>query len=175
MKILSKKKALVELKKLKNNFREIIKENYEFKAKDCSKCNQTCCLDAKFVNVHITKLEAILIHDHLREKYPQEKAKQINEKVKEVIERFDIARNMENSSHTFPCPFFEQGSGCLIHEVKPIACIQHACYEKSEDLPPEKLQAEIERKIERLNERTYGKPSRWFPLPIWIALTKEEG
>ena len=30
----------------------------------------------------------------------------------------------------------------------------------------------LENKIEKLNERTYGKISNWLPLPIWIDLLK---
>jgi hypothetical protein len=56
----------------------------------------------------------------------------------------------------------------LIHEVKPIPCIQHACYERAEDLPPDELQTAAEKKVERLNEQTYKQFADWLPLPIQI-------
>jgi hypothetical protein len=36
------------------------------------------------------------------------------------------------------------------------------------DLPPEKLQETIENKIEKLNEKTYGRIPNWLLLPVWI-------
>lgn len=172
MKLLSEKKALEELKELKKEFRKIIKQNYEFRAKDCKKCTNECCLDAKFVNVHITKLEAVLMHKHLS-KYKPERISEIKQRISRTIKEFGLTQDTETSGKTFACPLFEHRLGCLVHEVKPIACIQHACYQKHEDLPPDSLQIEFERKIERLNEKTYGKPTNWLPLPIWLDLTKD--
>ena len=61
MKTLSEKQALIKLRELKNDLRANIKQNYEHRAKDCGTCETkgACCLDAHFVNVHITKLEAV--------------------------------------------------------------------------------------------------------------------
>ena len=64
---------------------------------------------------------------------------------------------------------FEKGTGCLVHERgKPLPCIAHACYENKEDLPPGELVAEKEGLVEKLNELTYRKKTRWLPLPIAI-------
>lgn len=168
MRYVSERKALEQLAVLKSKFRNIIKDKYEFRAKDCKNCSAECCLDANFVNVHITKLEAILIVKYLEKKLDKEKLEQLKKHVEQTVIRYRLDSDAETSSKTFACPFFEKTVGCLIHEIKPLACIQHACYEKREHLPPEDLQAEFERGIEHLNEKTYGKPATWLPLPTWI-------
>jgi Fe-S-cluster containining protein len=169
MKTLSEKQALLKLRELKNNFRAEIKQNYEHRAKDCGTCETkgACCLDAHFVNVHITKLEAVLIQAELAKLAP-EKQKEIYKQIAETIEKYNLSDEGDTFSQTFACPLFEQNVGCLIHEVKPIPCIQHACYERAEDLPPDELQTAAAQKIERLNEQTYKNFPRWLPLPVQI-------
>jgi len=171
MKLLSEKQALIKLRKFKNDFRESIKQNYEHRAKDCGTCETmgACCLDAHFVNVHITRLEAVLIRAEL-EKLPPEKQKEIAGRIAETIEKYNLSSEGDTFTKTFACPLFEKGTGCLVHSVKPIPCIQHACYERKEDLPPDELQSQAEEKIERLNQQTYKKFPQWLPLPIWLDL-----
>jgi Fe-S-cluster containining protein len=169
MKTLSEKQALIKLQTLKNNFRNEIKQNYEHRAKDCGTCETkgACCLDAHFVNVHITRLEAVLIREELG-KFSPTKQNEIYERITQTIEKYDLNSEGDTFAKTFACPLFEQNVGCLIHEVKPIPCIQHACYARAEDLPPDALQTEAGQKIERLNEQTYKQFSRWLPLPVQI-------
>ena len=169
MKTLSEKQALIKLRELKNDFRARIKQNYEHRAKDCRTCETkgACCLDAHFVNVHITKLEAVLINEKLA-KLSLEKQKEVYNRINETIDKYNLSDEGDTFSKTFECPLFEQNVGCLIHEVKPIPCIQHACYERAEDLPPDELQTAAEQKIERLNEQTYKRIPRWLPLPVQI-------
>lgn len=175
MKPLSEKQALMKLQKLKDNFRDFIKQNYEHRAKSCETCDTkgVCCLDAHFVNVHITKLEAVLITEELR-KLPAEKQKKIYKRIAETIEKYNLSSEGDTFQKTFACPLFEKNVGCLIHSVKPIPCIAHACYERKEDLPPDQFQTEAETKIEYLNEKTYKKFPRWLPLPIYLNLTKSD-
>ena len=72
-------------------------------------------------------------------------------------------------AQTYACPLFEKGTGCLVHhEGKPLPCIQHACYDNKEDLPPDEILAEHEGLVERLNRRTYPEPAAWLPLPLFI-------
>jgi hypothetical protein len=170
MKPLSEKQALLKLRAVKNDFRAIVKQNYEHRAKDCGACETpgACCLDAHFVNVHITRLEAVLIGEELR-KFPVEKQKKIYRQIAEAIEKYDLTSAGETFQKTFACPLFEKGTGCLIHSVKPVPCIAHACYERKEDLPPDELQCETEEKIERLNTQTYKKFPRWLPLPLYLS------
>jgi hypothetical protein len=164
MKVLSEKEALARLDKIKRAYRTRIQTDYEIKAKDCGTCETrgACCLDAHFVNVHITRLEAVAIRQVV-DGLDEEKHAKINEKIAQTIEKY----NLEDAGNTFACPLFEKETGCLVHAVKPVPCIQHACYDFREDLPPDELQAEIEQKIERLNRQTYG-DSKWLPLPIYL-------
>src|SRR6476620_7964185 len=163
MKLLSEKQALIKLRAVKNDLRRYIKQNYEHRAKDCGTCETkgACCLDAHFVNVHITHLEAVLIGAEL-EKFPPEKQKEIYGRIYKTIEKYELSADGDTFSKTFACPLFEKGVGCLVHSVKPVPCIQHACYERREDLPPDSIQTDAEEKIERLNEQTYKKRPRWL-------------
>ena len=169
MKTLSEKQALLKLGKLKTDFQDFIRENYEHRAKDCQTCpvQGACCTDAHFVNVHITRLEAVAVREALR-KFDAAKQKEIYRRNAETIEKYDLKASGDTFAQTFACPLFEKGTGCLIHrEGKPVPCIQHACYERQEDLPPDELQEAAEQKIERLNRQTY-KQSKWLPLPLWL-------
>ncbi len=170
MKTLTEKQALEKLKKLKDDYQELIKTTYEPKAKDCLTCETkgACCLDAHFVNVHITRLEAVAIKNAL-EKLPEKHQREIYERNEKTIKKYNLKSSGETFSQTFACPLFEKEIGCLVHESgKPAPCIQHACYENKEDLPPDELQTNVETRIERLNKRTYGNAWNWLPLPIWL-------
>lgn len=163
------------LKIIKTAYRNIIQTTYESKAKNCLTCETqgACCTDAHFVNVHITRLEAVAINKSL-ENLSSEKQREIFERVTETIEKYNLKSEGGTFEKTFSCPLFEKGTGCLAHSVKPIPCIQHACYERREDLPPDKLQTETEEKIESLNKKTYGKNLLWLPLPVWINSLKQD-
>ena len=174
MKTLSEKQALIKLRELKNDFRGEIKQNYEHRAKDCGTCETkgACCTDAHFVNVHITRLEAVLINEELK-KLTSEKQTEIYNRIAETVEKYELTADGDTFAKTFACPLFEQNTGCLMHEIKPIPCIAHACYERAKDLPPDELQSATEEKIERLNEQTYKKFSRWLPLPVLLNQNRE--
>jgi hypothetical protein len=174
MKMLAETKALEKLKSLKTAYKKRISDDYEHRAKSCLTCETKglCCLDEHFVNVHITKLEAVLIKKELQ-KFPAEKQTGIFERVENAIEKYDLELEGDTFKKTFACPLFEKEIGCLIHEVKPVPCIQHACYKRREDLPPDELQTETEEKIERLNEQTYRKSAHWLPLPVALSRNKK--
>ncbi|HXG83774.1 MAG TPA: hypothetical protein VNI84_07085 [Pyrinomonadaceae bacterium] len=172
MKKLSEKNALSELEKLKTEYRSFIKINYEYKAASCATCptKGACCLDTHFVNVHITKLEAVAIGKTL-ENLSREKQGEIYERATETVKKYDLKGRGDTFEKTFACPLFEKGVGCLVHSTgKPAPCISHACYENKEDLPPEYLQERIETSIEKLNKRVYGNGLNLLPLPVWIEL-----
>jgi hypothetical protein len=176
MKTVSEKQALVKLHRLKTAFQNHIRENHEFKAKSCLTCETkgACCTDAHFVNVHITRLEAVAIRNELK-KLPIEKQNEIDERIERTVERYDLNATGDTFRTTFACPLFEKEIGCLVHfSGKPAACIQHACYENEADLPPDELQNEIESEIERLNERTYRRFPKWLPLPVFLNSTNQE-
>lgn len=169
MKMLAETKALEKLRSLKAEYKKRIRENFEHRAKSCLTCptQGACCQDEHFVNVHITKLEAVLIFREL-EKLSAEKRTTIFDRIENAVERYDLKSEGDTFQKTFACPLFEKETGCLIHAVKPVPCIQHACYERKEDLPPDELQSETEEKIERLEGRTYRKNALWLPLPVWL-------
>jgi hypothetical protein len=171
MKPISEKQALAKLRNLKNDFRAFIRENFEHRAKSCATCETkgACCLDAHFVNVHVTRLEAVLIREELAA-LPAEKRKQIDGRISDALEKYELTADGDTFAKTFACPLFEPGAGCLVHSVKPVPCIAHACYEVWADLPPDEFQTRAEEKIERLNERTYKTLPRWLPLPVFLEL-----
>ena len=172
MKRLSETKALIELQKLKDDYREFIKTNYEHNAKSCLTCDTkgVCCLDAHFVNVRITKLEAVAIRRTLKN-LSVEKQREIYKRAADAIEKYQLNSVDDIFEKTFACPLFEKGSGCLVHfQGKPAPCISHACYENADNLPPEKFQTEVENRIEKLNKRTYGNAFSQLPLPVWLDL-----
>ncbi len=172
MKMLPETKALDELHKLKTAYHSFIKTNYEHRAADCEICptKGACCLDAHFVNVHITKLEAAAIRKTLG-KLDEKKQLENYRRAKEAVENYDLKTSGDTFQKTFACPLFEKGRGCLVHlEGKPAPCISHACYESEADLPPDNLQTKIENQIERLNKRTYGGSLNYLPLPVWLDL-----
>lgn len=170
MKLISEKQAIEKLHRLKTGFAERVTNEFENKAKSCLTCQTqgACCLDAHFVNVHITRLEATAIRRVLG-RFSDEKRAEIFGRIDVTIEEYGLTADGDTFAKTYACPLFEKGTGCLVHrEGKPLPCIQHACYENKNDLPSDELLAEQEGRVEKLNRLTYGKPAQWFPLPIAI-------
>lgn len=171
MKRLSERQALARLQKQKDEYRESIHATYEHKAKSCLTCETrgACCLDAHFVNVHITRLEAKAIGEALAVQ-PAGRQAEVYRRVEDTVEKYGLSAEGDTFARTFACPLFEKGTGCLVHaKGKPLPCIQHACYENKADLPPDELLEEQERLVERLNKRVYGGEPVWLPLPVWLA------
>ena len=170
MKTISQTKALLRLKELKDDFKSHISDTFEHRAKSCLTCETqgACCLDAHFVNVHISRLEAVAIRQRIAA-FPEKMQAEINARVEAAIDKYSLNADGDTFAQTFACPLFEKGIGCLVHtQGKPLACITHACYENKKDLPPSHLQAEQEGYVDDLNTRTYGRPQPWLPLPLAI-------
>lgn len=170
MKRISETDAIQRLGKLKMSYAARMRDEFEHRAKPCSSCEKpgACCMDAHFVNVHITRIEAAAIKKRLN-KLPATRQQVIRERIHRVIKSCGLADAAETSSITYACPLFENGFGCLVHgAAKPLPCISHACYERKEDLPPDALQTEQEKLVEMLDMRTYGARTQWLPLPIAI-------
>ena len=175
IRLLSERKALDRLKKLKSDLRTEVTGKYEHRAKSCLTCETqgACCLDAHFVNVHISRLEAAAIRQTLS-RLSEQKQLELNGRIDAAISKYSLTNEDDTYAQTFACPLFEKGIGCLVHEQgKPVACITHACYDNKADLPPAELQAEHERLVDDLNTRTYGRPQPWLPLPIALAAEKK--
>ena len=174
MRPLSRTKALIRLRKLKDEFRQHVSNNYEHRAKSCDICETkgACCLDAHFVNVRISALEAEAIGNVIRSLSPVKRAG-FEVRLQEEMQRFNIAQG-DLPATTYACPLFDSAAGCLVHEeAKPLACIAHACYENETDRPPEHLLAEQEFSVEKLNVRVSGRSKPWLPIPIAIRETLE--
>lgn len=171
MKLLSESKGITIANQLKADYAAEIRESFEHKAKSCAACATpgACCLDAHFVNVHITRLEAVAIRNVLDE-LPAGKREEIYERVGEAVVKYGLSDEGDTFEQKFACPLFEKGIGCLIHDQgKPLPCIQHACYENLQDLPPDELMECRVAAVERLNRRCYAEPARWLPLPVWLS------
>lgn len=147
-----------------------IRAEYEPNAKSCETCETKgiCCLDAHFVNVHITRLEAAAIKQVLAEMESSVRTR-VEKRIADSIVRYGLDAEGDTTMRTFACPLYESGAGCLVHnKCKPAPCIVHACYENKADLPPEEMLATQMDAVEKLNERTYGERAVWLPLPSAI-------
>ena len=171
--------ALAQLQRIKSAYQSFIKLNYEHGAEDCRTCptRGVCCTDAHFVNVHITRLEAVAVRETLRRtpRLTDAGRRAVYLRAKDAVERFSLRASGDTFTQTFSCPLYEPSVGCLVHaRAKPAPCIQHACYENWEDLPPASLQTRAEHRIEQLNVEIYGAAWAWLPLPLWLSLIDPE-
>lgn len=170
MKYLSEKKALQRLAEIKTDLKEHVSD-YERLAKSCATCETqgACCLDAHFVNVRISRLEAIAIEQALAG-VGTERRNEVERRIADAIARYQLTAEGDAFEQKFACPLFEKGTGCLVHHHgKPAACIVHACYEREADLPPDELLHGAEQSIDALNARTYGRSQPWLPLPLALS------
>lgn len=167
MKYLSQAKALGRLAQIKQTLRQAVAK-YEARAKSCTTCETpgACCLDAHFVNVHISRLEAVAI-DRTLDRLPDVHRTAVEKRIDDTISRHGLTDSGDTYSQKYACPLFENGVGCLVHnDGKPSACIVHACYESNNDLPPDELHQQAELAIDLLNARTYGREHRWLSIPL---------
>jgi hypothetical protein len=175
MRKLTEAEAVAKLKQGKAAFQTHIKFNFEHRALDCRVCPTpgVCCTDAHFVNVHITRLEAVAIRETL-ERTPRltfEERHAVYRRAREAVKLYGLSVADDTFAQTFACPLFVKGTGCLVHQrAKPAPCVQHACYENWSDVPPQDLQWREERRIEQLNGEVYGAAWDWLPLPVWLTL-----
>ncbi len=171
---LSENRALKLLEEVREEFRATIRDRYEIRAKSCVECDSpgACCRDAHFVNIRISRLEAVAIRNAL-EPLDEDHRATVYQRIGEAIERFGLDRDGDETTKTFACPLYERHAGCLVHNMaKPLPCIYHACYENKEDLPPDELLEKAELAVERLNQRVYGRQQTLLPLPVAIRNTR---
>jgi len=170
MKTLSESAGLERLGEIRERFRRQVSDGYEHNALPCSECSTpgACCLDAHFVNVRISRLEAVAIKRKLQS-LSAEKYAAVVERIADVIRDFRLDAGPDADQKTYACPLYERRSGCLVHDGgKPLPCIHHACYESENDLPPNELLSNAELAVERLNRRVYGRSLPLLPLPVAI-------
>ena len=140
---------------------------YERMALACSNCSTpgACCLDEHFVNVRISRLEGVAICKALDE-LGDGRREEVLRRINDAIDGYGLSADADK---TYACPLYDRTVGCLVHETtKPLPCINHACYERKEDLPPDDLLDDAELTVERLNRRVYGSAQALLPLPIAI-------
>lgn len=171
--------ALAQLQRVKSSYRSFVKLNYEHAATDCRTCpaRGVCCTDAHFVNVQITRLEAVAIRETLARtpRLSDAARRAVYTRAAEAVRRFNLSAAGDTFNQTFSCPLYEPSAGCLVHHrAKPAPCIQHACYENWEDLPPASLQSRSEHRVEQLNTKIYGAAWAWLPVPLWLTLVDPE-
>ncbi|MEO7539069.1 MAG: hypothetical protein ABIV21_03515 [Pyrinomonadaceae bacterium] len=167
MRLISEQKAIERLRALKDDLKARIASGYEQRAKDCLTCETqgACCLDAHFVNVRISKLDSVAIRRVLDGLEPQHR-ESVYERISSTVERFGLT---DEGAESYACPLFERGTGCLAHnDAKPAPCITHACYERAEDLPPDRILATAEQAIDSLNKQAYGMARPGLPIPLAI-------
>ncbi len=179
MRKLSEAEALATLQREKAALQSHIKLNFEPRARDCAVCPTpgVCCTDAHFVNVHITRLEAVAIRETLARtpRLTVNERRAVYVRARAAVERYGLRAAGDTYAQTYSCPLFAPGVGCLVHRrAKPAPCIQHACYDQWEDVPPLSLQWRTERHVEQLNAEVYGAAWAWLPTPLWLTLVDPE-
>jgi hypothetical protein len=172
---LEEAEALARLQRVKSSYQTHIKLNYEHAATACRTCpvRGVCCTDEHFVNVHITRLEAVAVRETLRRspRLTEEAERAVYRRAREAVRRYDLRASGDTFAQTFACPLYDPQAGCLVHaRAKPAPCIQHACYDRWEDLPPASLETRAEHRIEQLNTAVYGARWAWLPTPLWLCL-----
>jgi hypothetical protein len=175
MKSLAEQEALARLQRTKASYQTHIKLNYEHAAQSCNSCpvRGVCCTDAHFVNVHITRLEAVAIRETLQHspRLTEQARRAVYRRAREAVALYRLSAAGDTFKQTYACPLYEPQSGCLVHRrAKPAPCIQHACYDAWEDLPPIALESRAEHRIEQLNTAVYGAAWNWLPTPLWLCL-----
>ncbi len=171
----SESEALTELQRLKTSYQNHIKREYEHAAEDCRSCQTpgACCTDAHFVNVHITRLEAVAIRETLERtpRLTEDEKRAVYRRAEEAVKRYGLRSSGDTFTQTYACPLYLPEHGCLVHRrAKPAPCIQHACYKDWSDLPPHSLEERTEHRVEKLNAKVYGREWAWLPLPVWLTL-----
>src|SRR5947209_20409559 len=128
----SEQEALVQLQRVKTSYQSFIKSTYEHAAQDCRTCptRGVCCTDEHFVNVHITRLEAVAIRETLaRTPRLDEKGKRaVYERAREAVERYKLTAAGDTFKQTYSCPLYDPSVGGLAHARRNLApCFPPAC------------------------------------------------
>src|SRR5687768_7770289 len=111
MKRISEKSGIARLSKLSDEYRRLIRERYEHRAKSCVTCTTpgACCLDEHFVNVRISRLEAAAIRRTINELEPEHRA-EVSARIEAAVEKYGLEGS--ELSKTYACPLYEHGHGC---------------------------------------------------------------
>src|SRR4051812_17806866 len=99
---ISETAALVKLTRLTDQLRSEVFRGYEHKAQSCSTCATpgACCLDAHFVNVHLSRLESVRIGRALR-RLTTDRRERVRQRVDEAIARYRLSESGDTFAQTF--------------------------------------------------------------------------
>src|ERR671916_233952 len=104
------KEALAHLQRVKVSYQSFIKINYEHAAEDCGTCptKGQCCTDAHFVNVHITRLEAVAIRETIRRTPLLTDAgrRAVYDRARDAVARYGLRASGDTFAQTYSCPLF---------------------------------------------------------------------
>lgn len=175
---MSRREALVRLRRMKQAFSRYIGRDYGHLAADCAACPTPCCADAQFVNINITRIEAEAMIETLREspRRGEAKLREVVARAETAIQTYGLSEEGDTFAKTYACPLYEKGVGCLVHwKAKPAPCIQHGCYEHWEDLPETGTMQRVEARVEQIDAAVHGRAPRWMTIPVWLTkVFKEE-
>src|SRR5688572_29333139 len=105
MRKLTEAEAVARLKRGKAAFQTHIKLNFEHRALDCRACPTpgVCCTDAHFVNVHITRLEAVAIRDTLAltPRLDDEARRAVYTRARDCVARYGLGASGDSFAQTF--------------------------------------------------------------------------
>src|SRR5438270_12101039 len=108
MRKLSEAEALARLQRSKAAFQTHIKLNFEHRAVDCRACPTpgVCCTDAHFVNVNITRLEAVAIRETIGRtpRLKDEERRAVYVRAREAVGRYGLSASGVTFAQTFSCP-----------------------------------------------------------------------
>lgn len=170
-------RALVQLREMKQAFARYIGKTYGHLAVDCATCQTPCCADAEFVNVNITRLEAVAMLRTLEasSNHGPEKVAEVLRRAAASAQEYGLTEEGDTFEKTYACPLFEPGKGCMVHwKAKPAPCIQHGCYERWQDLPETRSMRRVEHSVAKLNEQVYDEPVEYQTIPIWLLRVAKE-
>jgi hypothetical protein len=152
MRRLTEAEGVARLRRGKAAFRTHLKLNFEHRALDCRVCPTpgACCTDAHFVNVHITRLEAVAIRETLGRtpRLNEDERRAVYARARDAVARYGLGASGDTFARTYSCPLYEDWA----------------------DVPPAGLQWREERRLERLNAEVYGAAWEWLPVPVWLTL-----
>src|ERR1041385_3616881 len=97
--------ALAKLQRLKTSYQTSIRRTYEHAAEDCRACETpgACCLDAHFVNVHITRLEAVAIRETIERtpRLSEDEKRAVYTRAREAVRRYNLRAAGDTFAQTF--------------------------------------------------------------------------
>ena len=123
MRKLNEAEALARLQRGKAAFQTHIKLSFEHRAIDCRVCPTpgVCCTDAHFVNVNITRLEAVAIRETIRRtpRLTDDERRAVYVRARDAVVRYGLTASGDTFARTYSCPLF-MNRVCVSKEMEAI-------------------------------------------------------